>query len=70
MARDLTIPDRRDEPGRIDGQKLRVILDAGQQVHRPELIREPHLLQQPDDPESSSFAENGDHVSDSSLRCW
>ncbi len=49
--RDVAILDRRDEPGWVDGQELRVFLDAGQEVHRPQPVREPHLLQQPDDPE-------------------
>ncbi len=30
-------------------------------VHRPQPIREPHLLQQPDDPKTATFAEDGDH---------
>jgi hypothetical protein len=33
--RDFAVLDRGDEPGGVDGQKLRVVLDAGQQVHRP-----------------------------------
>jgi hypothetical protein len=45
------------------GQELRVFLDAGQKVYRPEPVREPHLLQQPDDPKTSSFTKDGDHLS-------
>lgn len=58
---DVAVPDRRDETGRVDGQEFRVLLDAGQKVHRPQPVREPHLFQQPDDPKASSFAKDRDH---------
>jgi hypothetical protein len=58
---DVAVPNRRDEAGRVDGQELRVFLDAGDKVHRPQPVREPHLFQQPDDPKASSFAKDSDH---------
>jgi hypothetical protein len=36
---DLSVLDRRYERGGVDGEKLRVVLDAGQKVHRPQPIR-------------------------------
>ena len=57
--RDVAVLDCRDECGGVDGEILGVVLDAGQQVHRPQPVREPHLLQQPNDSEPPPFAEDG-----------
>ena len=57
----VAVPDRGDEAGRIDLQKLRVVLDTRQQIDGAEPIRKPHFLQQPDDPETPAFAKHGDH---------
>jgi hypothetical protein len=43
---------------------LRVFLHASQQVNGPQLVSEPRLLPQPHNPETSPFADNGEHVRD------
>ena len=48
-------------PAGIDGEKLRVVLDTSQQVHRPQAVGKSHFLEQPDDAETPAFAENGNH---------
>jgi hypothetical protein len=62
------VTDRRNEPGGIDGQKLDVVPDTGQQVNRPQPVGEAHFLQQPNDPKSPALAEDGDHVRCSFVR--
>src|SRR6185437_8493281 len=59
---DIAIGERRDEPARVDRHELRIVLDALQQVDRPQPVRKPHLLQQPDDPKPPAFTPDGDHV--------
>ena len=59
--RDIAIADRGNEAGGIDRQELGIVLDPGQEVHVPEPIRQPHLLQQPDDPETSALSKHCDH---------
>ena len=49
-------------PPGIDRQKLRILLYPGQQVHRPQPVGEPHLLQQPDDSKSPTLAEDDNHL--------
>src|SRR5262245_26610815 len=68
--RDVAVLYGRYEAGRVDGEELRVVLDAGQQVHSPQLVRKLHLFQQPDDPKSPPLAKYGDHVCDSLRKGW
>jgi hypothetical protein len=57
----IAIDDRRNEAAGIDGEKLRIVLGAGQQIDRAEPVRQAHLLHQPDDPEAPALAIDGDH---------
>lgn len=52
----------RTMPSWIDRSPWRAgsVRDPGRKVHRPQAVREPHLFRQPDAPEASSLAKDGD----------
>src|SRR3546814_932391 len=57
----VAIDDRGDETRRIDRQKFAILLDPREQIDRAHAIGQPHFLEQPHDPETASFAIDGNH---------
>lgn len=60
--RHLSVHQRGDEARGIYAEKLRVVLNAGEEVDRAQAIGKPHLFEQPDDPKAPAFAEDRDHA--------